>query len=243
VQAKVSVAPEALKPELEVYTLRNALTGHERRRDAARDRLSALLGGAPVPVDRLVRPEPRAESALPTLVKRALDRHPALRAARQETETAQARLAMARTAERPDIEVSVLVGRDFDENEYVAELGVGIPLAVFDAGQGAIFEARALVAKSRRDAEALEKRIATEVTVRFGEREAARAQLRDLREQLLPLAERTLAATREAYEAGTQEFLDVLDAQRTLLEARAAALALERDTAAADAELAAITGE
>jgi outer membrane protein TolC len=39
------------------------------------------------------------------------------------------------------------------------------------------------------------------------------------------------------------EFLDVLDAQRTLLEARAAVLALERDAALAEADILAVTGD
>jgi len=241
--AHVAVAPEALKPELEVYTLRSALTGFERRRDAARDALSALLGGMDVPVERLAKRFPAAEPDLAALLHRTIERHPALIVARQEADAARERLALARTASRPDVDVRVLVGRDFDENDFVAEFGVEIPLAAFDAGQGAIFEARALASKARRDVEILERKLSTEISLRFGDSAAARAELRELRERLVPLAEKSLVATRDAYQSGHQEFLDVLDAQRTLLEARAAALALERDAALADAEIITLSGD
>jgi cobalt-zinc-cadmium efflux system outer membrane protein len=240
--AQVAVASEALKPELEVYTLRSSLAGFERRRDAARDALSALLGGLPVPVERLTHPHPDAQPDLPALVAGAMESHPALLVARQEATAAQERLALARSVNRPDVNVRVAFGRDFDENDFVAELGVEVPIAAFDAGQGAVFEARALASKARRDVEILERELATELTRRHGAAAAARAELAELRGRILPLAEKTLATTREAYQAGTQQFLDVLDAQRTLLEARATALALERDAALADAEILTLSG-
>ena len=114
---------------------------------------------------------------------------------------------------------------------------------MFDAGQGRIHEAQSLVSKARREAEAVENRLAGLLSRWYGEHETARARLQEMRERILPLAERSLEATREAYRNGRQEFLDLLDAQRTLLEARAEALALERDLDAADAEIRTLTGD
>ncbi len=245
VEAKVAIDVEALKPELEVRSLQSTLAGLERQRDGARAVLEASLGGLAVPVDRLVR-EPAARTTregLGALVQRVREQHPAARAARQAVEAARERLVLARTQSRPDISVGVAVGRDFDENDFVAELGVEIPLAVFDAGQGRIHEAQSLVSKARREAEAVENRLAGLLSRWYGEHETARARLQEMRERILPLAERSLEATREAYRNGRQEFLDLLDAQRTLLEARAEALALERDLDAADAEIRTLTGD
>ena len=48
------------------------------------------------------------------------------------------------------------------------------------------------------------------------------------RDTLVPLAEASLAVTQEGYEAGKGDFLDVIDAQRLLLELQ---LAFERSVA------------
>ncbi len=243
VEAGVALASESLRPELTVVSIRSGLAGIDRRLDAARARLSAFLGGVAVPVDRLVGSSPAAPEVLPSLVRRAMETHPALLVARQEVEASHERLALARTATQQDIAVRLAVGRDFDENDYLAEVGVEIPFACFDKGQGAIFEARALVSKARRDVESMEREISAEISMRFGDAGSARAELAEVRGRILPLAERTLQATRDEYANGRREFIDVLEAQRTLLEARAAALALERDAAFADAEILTLTGE
>ena len=245
VEAKVAIDVEALKPELEVRSLQSTLVGLERQRDGARAVLEASLGGLTVPVDRFVREPvaPLANDGLGNLVQRVRETHPAARAARQAVEAAREGLTLARTASRPDISVGVAVGRDFDENDFIAEIGVEIPLAVFDAGQGRIFESEALVSKARREAEAVEVRLAVELSRWYGEYETARARLDEMRERILPLAERSLEATREAYRNARLEFLDLLDAQRTLLEARAASLELERDLNAAAAEIRTLVGD
>lgn len=245
VQAKVAIDVESLKPELEVQFLQSTLVGLERQFEGARAVLEASLGGLAVAADRLVREPvaPLAKDSLGSLVQRVRETHPAARAARQAVEAARERLALARTESRPDISVGVAVGRDFDGNDFVAEFGVEIPLAVFDEGQGRILEAQALVSKARRAAEAVENQLAVELSRRYGEYDAARARLQEMRDRLLPFAERSLEATREACRNARLEFLDLLDAQRTLLEARAAALALERDMEAAHAEILTLTGD
>jgi cobalt-zinc-cadmium efflux system outer membrane protein len=243
VEAKVALASESLRPELAVVSLRSELAGIDRRLVASRARLEALLGGAAVPVDRLAGNALAPSGDLASLVRQAMETNPALLVARQEVEASRGRLELARTATRPDIAVRLAVGRDFDENDYLAEIGVEIPLACFDRGQGAVLEARALASKARRDVESMERDLAAEISLRFGEAESARAELAGLRERMLPLAERTLQATLEEYASGRREFVDVLDAQRTFLEARAAALALERDAALADAEILTLTGD
>lgn len=243
VEAKVALASESLRPELAVVSLRTELAGTERRLAAARSRLETLLGGVALPAERLAAPPLPPPEELAPLVRRAMETHPGLLVARQEAEASRERFALARTAARPDIAVRLAVGRDFDENDFLAEVGVEIPLACFDQGQGAVLEARALASKARRDVESMEREIAAEISRRYGDAGSARAELAELRERMLPLAERTLAATREEYASGRREFVDVLEAQRTLLEARAAALALERDAVVADAEILTLTGE
>ncbi|MCE9634261.1 MAG: TolC family protein [Planctomycetes bacterium] len=243
VAAKVAVTSEALRPELEVRTLESALAGVDRRRDAAEARLETLLGGADIHVERLVRPAPGPLPDATGAILAALARNPALDLGRQLVEVARAELALARTAARPDISVRASFGRDFDGNDFLAEVGVEIPLAVHDAGQGAVLEAQALVSKARSELAALEREIAVRIGDAVGASVSARAELNDLRARVVPLAEKTLEATRDEHRSGRQEFLAVLDAQRTLLDARLAILGLERDVALADADVLTLTGD
>ena len=97
-------------------------------------------------------------------------------------------------------------------------VGAGIPLPLFDRNQGNVLAARAELAKTLTQQRAAEVVARTAVAVAYEELAAAYEAAASLRDELIPAAERSYEAVQEAFKQGQVSTLEVLDAQRTLIE-------------------------
>ncbi|MEZ5339690.1 MAG: TolC family protein [bacterium] len=118
----------------------------------------------------------------------------------------------------PDLELFGGISRLSEINETVFKVGVAWELPIHDANEGGINAAyhRREQVQYRRDAARLALRM--ELAALHGQAEAARANYLDYGSSLLPAAGEALDLTEEGYNYGKFELLDVLDAQRTVLE-------------------------
>ena len=97
-------------------------------------------------------------------------------------------------------------------------VGAGIPLPLFDRNQGNVLAARAELARTLTQQRAAEVVARTAVAVAYEELAAAHDEAAALRDRLIPAAERSYQAVEEAFRQGQVSTLEVLDAQRTLIE-------------------------
>jgi cobalt-zinc-cadmium efflux system outer membrane protein len=97
---------------------------------------------------------------------------------------------------------------------------LSIPLPVFDRNQGAILEARYQLARAGEERRAAEVRVLTDLAATYAELSSAFTEATALQNEVLPGAQSAFEAFSEGYRQGKFGFLDVLDAQRTLFEAR-----------------------
>ena len=179
--------------------------------------LSAFWGGAAA--------APEADGSaetLPVVPREArqatttLDNTPRAVRARLEIDRRQALANVERSKRVPDVTVNVGVKRDSSANNNMAVLGIAVPLPLFDRNQGNLLEAQRLADKAFEDYRALQ--LEQNATL-------ARTAVQSLRQDVLPGAQRAYDAARIGFDAGKFNFLDVLDAQRTLFQARAQYLA------------------
>lgn len=163
-----------------------------------------------------------------TIGEEAAEDRPEAKALRHRIEQAESETALARRAFWPDFTVGVqytdvrrgdltptMTGRD----AFNFSVGVSIPL--WRGKQEARLE-EAQVERRQAAAELEDFRLQVRSEVR-DLRERLRRQQRQLRlldERLLPQAETSLEATLSAYKAGRTDFLDLLDAERTLFKLR-----------------------
>ncbi|WP_197322888.1 TolC family protein, partial [Ralstonia solanacearum] len=145
--------------------------------------------------------------------------------ARLEVEHRQALANVERSKRVPDITLSVGAKRDSGANANMAVLGIAVPLPLFDRNQGNLLEAQRLADKAAEDYRALRLEQAVALSQDIARLDAARQAVQALRQDVLPGAGRAYDAARIGFEAGKFNFLDVLDAQRTLFQARAQYLA------------------
>jgi len=197
------------------------VTRAARSLEASRVLLGATWGDTTPRFDRVLGDLARTDPppALDTLLAR-VDESPDV--ARWDAEVAEreAEIAVERARRVPDITVS-LGGRhyaDTDEVGLVAQLG--IPLPVFDRNRGGILDARYQTARARSEGRAARISVRARLEASYRTLEAASAEATSLRERIIPRATRVFEETRRGNVVGLFRYIEVLDAQRTLFEAR-----------------------
>ncbi|SOZ08990.1 TolC family protein [Cupriavidus taiwanensis] len=205
---------EQANAELELAEATGAL-------QSARQSLAALWGDS-VPRFAQARGDLDAlpSRPAPAALQAALEDSPLLAASRLAAERSRAEVAVQRSRQYPDVTVSLGAKRDNEANRNMAVLGVAIPLPLFDRNQGNLYAALRR-ADGAQDAHAAARvRLQGELQQASTQLSVSRAAAQTLQASVLPAAEQAYAAASRGFEAGKFNFLDVLDAQRTLFQAR-----------------------
>ncbi len=165
-------------------------------------------------LDRAVPPPPLDELLARVEQNPDIERWAAQAALRQ----AEVELALAQRI--PDLTVigGVRYFNDIDETAFVA--GLSMPVPVFDQNQGGVLAARLRVLQGDRLEETARVRIRTALAEGLYVLDAAFVSVYTTRDQILPNAELSFEAAEEAFRQGKIGALDLLDAERTLFDAR-----------------------
>ena len=217
----------------------------------SRQRLAATWGDA---VPRFERVSDRTELAgdltpalMPVLTLDALSARlatsPSLRRAQIEVQRRSALSDLERARRTPDLTVSLGVKRDEQLGRTQAVLGLSIPLPLFDRNQGNLLEALRREDKSRDELAAADIQLKTAAMQAWGRLDSAAAQAQILRDQVLPGAQSAYDAATRGFELGKFNFLDVLDAQRTLFQAKAQYLRTRGEAHRAAADIDRLLGD
>ncbi|RZL08926.1 MAG: hypothetical protein EOP40_11545 [Rubrivivax sp.] len=140
--------------------------------------------------------------------------------ARLEVAQRQAQLALERAQGVPDVTFTVGAKRPEEIGRHQLVLGLSIPLPVRDNNRGAYLAAARRLDQAQADLAAEELRVSFEATELAERLHASRLEVQTLRDTVLPGAESALQAMVTGFELGKFGFLDTLDAQRTLFQAR-----------------------
>ncbi len=183
-----------------------------------------------------------SDASLSELTER-LQHSPALQRAKIEVDRRQAMAEVERTRQTPDVTLSLGAKRDEQLGRNQAVIGLTIPLPVFDRNQGNVLEALRRTDKARDELLATELNLNLELAQAHGRLSTARMEAQLIKAEILPDAQRNVAATTKGFEFGKFNFLDVLDAQRTLLQARSQYLRSMSEAHRASADIDRILGE
>ena len=214
-------AVERSRATVPVATARIALRRVERSLESARVQLS-LTWGSSSPAFKTVMGDLDSVEAPPPVTAFAalISQNPDV--ARWVTEIAsrQAEMELARAEAVPDMTAG-LGYRWFNETDDSALVaGVSIPLPVFDRRQGDVLAARFGVASARNQQRAVELRIEAAIASAYARLANAYDEVVGLRDDALPPATQAYHDIRQAFERGNLGYLDVLDAERTLIGLR-----------------------
>lgn len=204
----------------------------------ARQRLSGLWGN-PLPRFEEVRGGVDALPPVPSedLLGQRIAASPLLRRAALELTRRTAMTALERARRLPDPSLTLGVKHAEELGRDQLLLGVSIPIPVLDSNRGNLIEALRREDKARDELAALQVRLTGEVLQARERLNTSRVELESLQRDVLPGAALAYDKAGTGFELGKFSFLDVLDAQRTLFQARRQYLRALGDTHAAAAEI------
>jgi outer membrane protein TolC len=213
---------DALKAQVELTKMLNMTLEVERERQTAEAMLDALLNrDAQTPLPAPADPQPEAFTAkLADLETTAISHRPELRQAFLGVERARTSLSLARSEFLPDFMLQYRWRKDsMRGNSNDAVLGLSLPLWFW---KPAAMAAQARAEKEAADADLQAAKVGTssELKAAFIGAQTAGRLAEVYRTSLLPQAREALNVAEAGYQANTIGFLDLLDAQRSLLDSR-----------------------
>lgn len=210
IKAKVALSSSRIERE----RARQALEAARKRLAATWGSTSPAFASAAGELDAIT-PIPSAER-LSSLVAQNPD------IARWVAENKQRRAALdlEKAKQLPDLTLSGGLRRfnETDDNAFV--MGLALPLPLFDRNQGGILAARFRLAQADKEREAVEVQVRTALAEAYQALSTAFSEAMALKNDVVPGAQSAFDAAQKGYREGKFGFLDVLDAQRTLVEAR-----------------------
>ena len=156
-------------------------------------------------------------------VKAALDRNPALARQEDEIERARAILGLEKSDRFPVPSVTAgwqRFGGRTGSDQRAFKAGIALPLPLFDRNQGAVQRARYRLEQARRQREASRVRLDTTLSKAYRSLASAQSEAQTIAEETLPAAQSAFESVRQGYRQGKFDYLEVLDAQRTLFGVR-----------------------
>ncbi len=211
---------DVLQADVERTMLQEQRLEWERDLTVARSRMNALLDRAPQ--SAIAAPGGLPEiSALPAeeiLAQRALA-HPQLEQLAAEERAAEAQQRLAEKERFPKLSVSAGYNNMWSDPAMRPMLGLAFTVPIDQGKYRAAIDAAH--AEARRAASTLEDQRASLLAGLSADYAAVRAAARSValyRDQLLPLAQSTLAVTRTEYGSGRGDFLNVLTAEQHRLD-------------------------
>lgn len=158
-------------------------------------------------------------AALDELLPR-LKAHPELARMQAEIDHKKLSRELAQANRYPDMALSGGVRhlRDGGKGDVALVAGIALPLPLRNRNQGAVLESDYRLRKAEKELETVELGLAERLRLLHQSLTAKQEELGHLRDELLPEADKTLKASRYAYELGKLNFLEVLDSHRTLNE-------------------------
>ena len=191
--------------------------------DAAKKQLASTWGSSTAVFERVVGKLDTITQTIPpqeTLEKLILQ-NPLLVRQALAIQQRQAVLELERANRIPDGIVSAGVRQLNDLNTRAFVMGLSVPLTIFNRNQGMIQAARYQVLQARQQKQAVEIQLKTQLSDSYARLKIAHSNVLILKNNILPQAQRAFDTIQEGYLMGKFDFLDVLDAQRTLFEVRA----------------------
>jgi cobalt-zinc-cadmium efflux system outer membrane protein len=212
---------EATRAQVQLSEVRLELGRAEQALTVAYQQLAAATG-APVADFSRVESVGNEEPSVPsrTQLLERLEQTPDMRLARTQIDQTDAALNLARTQRIPDLTVSVGSQYSETDRERVNVVGLSLPIPLFDRNQGNILAAARRADQARDQRNGAELRLRSEVIQALAQWSTAAQEVQDFDRSILPSAQQAVDAATRGFERGKFAFLDVLDAQRTLVAAR-----------------------
>ena len=167
----------------------------------------------------------------------AVERTPDMLRLRLMEDHAKALLDIEKAGAIPDPTINAGIARLQETGDKAFLVGLSIPLPVMNSNRGNIAAARAQVTRTASDQQVARLELLRRYAMAKSALHTAYVKATSYSSTVLPAAEDAFKLSRQGYGAGKFQYLEVLDAQRTLFDSRAQYMAALRDYHLQKAEL------
>jgi len=214
---------DVVKGQVDVAQAQNDLIANERGIANARAGLNRLLGrvlGAAIePADTLGVPV--VPSDFDRLERLAMEHRPELRGMQRQRETAHANEQLAQQYFLPDITLGLSRNHIYGTDPtYATSIGVDVPIFFWQHQRGEVAEAKHHEAELTAQYSDVVAQVGQDLRNAYATASTAARQVQFLADELVPSAEEQYKIASTTYGLGGSSALEVIDAQRTLLDAK-----------------------
>jgi cobalt-zinc-cadmium efflux system outer membrane protein len=187
----------------------------------ARQQLAALWGAQPAAFGSAVG-ELAQLPVLPDegLMLEKLEHSPQMLRAQQAVFQARSVAELERAKRLPDPSVSLGMKRAQEVGRNQLVVGISVPLPILDSNRGNQLQALRLADKAEDELLATRQQMYAQLQQQREQLQSSRAQAEQLAQHVLPAAQSAYEVAAKGFDMGKFSYLEVLDAQRTLAEAR-----------------------
>jgi cobalt-zinc-cadmium efflux system outer membrane protein len=220
-RAGTALAYEVSRWRVEVHQARFRSAVAKQRVETADRMLAAAVGmpQLPAPVENTA-----LSSDVPILNFDALatvaDNSPAIADVASRVEQARCEVHLAELQNVPNVTIQAGAAQDAISNSAIANVQTAVTLPVWNRNQGNVRAAQARLAAAVADVEKLRLQQRERLAAAVQKAENARRQIELLDRNILPDANKAVDQVRQIYEARGERFFELLDAQKTLAQAR-----------------------
>lgn len=220
--AKEAAQIDVIQLEVDLERYRAELDATQQALPAAYRKLAASIGVQDLALPKL---EADFEMLPPDLELEAvrtyiLGVHPDVRSAMLGVERAQILVKRAEVETIPNITVGAGYTRQGQNRSNDGDFGVSLPFPLWNKNQGNIRAAKARVGEAINQVGQVQNDLVTQLATAYGSYTAARKRAERYKTAIIPKSQQTYELAFKAYQGGEFEYLRVLQAQRTVAEAR-----------------------
>lgn len=221
IEAGKSSPVEGTRAQVQLSQVRLELSRAERDQANAYQQLAQVMG-TPLPTSTTVQTAAQGLRGVPPLtgLLERLNETAELRLASLQINQREASLGLEKSQRIPDLTVSIGSQYSETERERVNVVGLSMPIPLFNRNQGNVLAAARRTDQARDLRNATELRLRTEIQTTLAQWQTANGEIQAFDQTILPAAQRAVDSATRGFEMGKFGFLDVLDAQRTLIAAR-----------------------
>lgn len=148
----------------------------------------------------------------------SIDGNPTLAALEALTRAREADITLSKASGKPDLNLGAGYRRLHDDGSNSFLVWASVPLPLFNRNKGGVAEATARLTQSEAELAATRQRLEGELRQLLVGLQTQRELIALLRDQVIPPAQQAMEEIDLAYRLGSQPYINVLDAQRTLAE-------------------------
>jgi cobalt-zinc-cadmium efflux system outer membrane protein len=233
--------PDVLRAQVELEQSNISLQNVRERRTLSWRLLATALGKADLPEQELQGSlqDPVPAYAFKDVTAAVFEVSAEIQAAQAAIAQNEIALTRAEADVIPDLQVQFRPFYSFEDRRAEFAVGIGAPLPIWNRNQGNIMAARAAVAQARATLQQVQLQLTERLAQSFQRYQTAKQQVQAYEAKILPAAQESVRLILIAYGSGDarNDFTAVLEAQRSLAQARLGFVQARGDLQKAVAEI------